>query len=166
MIPRNEEKQIPVKLDDFFIGRLDTLAKRGAMNRHHLMLSFVNVWLNVLEKSEMSHVFYLALILRDLEAPLNGILRPQREFTESRLPEKPLPIKITAEDIFKIDCFANKANISRHQLMKNMIITGIEELEEATEHKPYQFATIEPLLHKSFAMIMAKGFKALKAGIK
>jgi hypothetical protein len=47
-----------------------------------------------------------------------------------------------------------------------MIIIGIEELENITEYKTYEFGAAEPKLYKSFELIMKKGFKAFKAGIK
>ncbi len=162
-----DEKQIAIRLNEDLIARLDSLAGFGEMKRNHLMLSFVNIWLSVLEKSEMAHVFYAANILRVHEFQMTGGMGAyEHEFTESRPPEKPFPIKLTKEDIFNIYRFANFSHISNHLLLKTMIIVGIEELEKLTDDKPYQLGTIEPQLYKSFAKIMEKGFKAFKAYIK
>ncbi|MFZ3207364.1 MAG: hypothetical protein WA140_00800 [Geobacteraceae bacterium] len=163
---REYEQQVTVKLNDFRISRLDMLAKLGSMNRHYLMQSFVNLWLNVLGSFKMPHVFYLAIVFRDLEAPLKGIDRPQQDFSESTLPARSLPIKLTESAIFSIDCFANKSNITRHQMMKNMVITGIDELAEITDYKLFDFAMIEPQLNKAFVLIMRKALKAFEAGMK
>jgi hypothetical protein len=163
-MPSSDETQIAVRLNEYFINRLDGLARRGEMNRKHLMLSVVNIWLNVLEKSRMSHVFYVASILKDHEDRLNGNMK--RDFSENRLPEKPIPIKFTEEEIFNINRFASFNHISRHQLLKTMIIISIEELDEATDYKSYQFGELEPKLYNAFGMMMKKGFKAFEAYIK
>jgi hypothetical protein len=166
MVPNIEVKQIAVKYDEYTKDRLDRLARNGAVNRHHLMLSFINIWLGVLKNADMAALFHFAIILRDFEALTKGILRSQREIPDSRVPEKAFPIKLGETTIFDIERFASRANMSNHQLMKNMIIIGIEELENITDYKAYQFGAVEPKLYKSFEMIMKKGFKAFKAGIK
>jgi hypothetical protein len=58
------------------------------------------------------------------------------------------------------------SHISRHQVLKTMIIVGIEELEILTDSRSYQMGSIESELHASFSMIMKKGFKAFEAYIK
>ena len=42
----------------------------------------------------------------------------------------------------------------------------IEELEEITGNKPFQFRDVEDRLNQSFSKIMNKGFKAFKAYIQ
>jgi hypothetical protein len=166
MIPNIDEKQIAIKLNDHLIGSLDALAKNGEMNRNHLMLSFVNIWLNVLEESRMRGLFYIANLMRVRETQMQCTPAYEHEFTESRLPEKPLPLKFSESSIHSINALASVNHISRHLLLKTMIIVGIEELEKLTDRKPYQFAAIEKELHKLFTKIMEKGFKAFKAFIK
>lgn len=163
---REYETQVTVKLNDFRIARLDSLAKLGTTNRHSLMQSIVNLWLNVLASSKIPHVFYMAIVFRDLEAPAKRLTRSQQDFSESPLPTKSLPIKLTESAIGKIDGFANKSNITRHQMMKNMIITGIDEIDVITDFQPFDYYTIEPQLHKAFVHIMRQAEKMFEVGMK
>ncbi|GFE56747.1 hypothetical protein [Geobacter sp. AOG1] len=166
MIPSIDEKQIAIKLNESLIGSLDVLAKNGGMNRNHLMLSFVNIWLSVLEASKMPGLFYIANLLRVRENQMQFTPAYEHEFTESRIPEKPLPIKFNEADIFNINRFANFNHISRHLLLKTMVIVGIEEFGNLTDYRSYQFGAIEKELHNLFSNIMRKGFKAYMAYIK
>lgn len=166
MTSHAEEKQIAIKLNDFLIGRLDSLAKRGSTNRTHLMLSFINLWLNVLEESRMPGLFYITNLLRVRETQMNRAPAYEHEFTESRIPEKPIPLKFEESTISIIDGRAHINHISRHQLLKVMIIVGIEDLETIIDNKPFQFGNVEDRLHQSFIQIMNKGFKAFKAYIQ
>jgi hypothetical protein len=162
-----DEKQIAIKLNDKLIERLDALAKLGGMNRSHLMLSFVNIWLNVLDTSRLKLMFFVANILRVHEAQMNGRMGVyEHEYSGSRIPEKPIPIKLSEADIFKVIGHAMKSHISRHQMLKIMVIVGIEELEAITDKRPYQFGDIEQQLHNEFSMIMKKGERVFKGFIK
>ncbi|MDD2366076.1 MAG: hypothetical protein PHN84_07925 [Desulfuromonadaceae bacterium] len=166
MIPNTDERQIAIKFNDNLISNLDCAAKAGEMNRNHLMLSLVNIWLNVLmNNSGLRSLFYITCILRTRKKQMECKPAFEHEFTESRLPEKPLPLKFSDSTIFDIDSLACVNQISRHQLLKTMIIVGVEELRELTEGKTYQFGAVEKKLHKSFSTIMEKGFKAFKAYI-
>lgn len=162
-----DEKQIAIKLNDNLIGRLDSLAQLGDMKRSHLMLSLVNIWLNVLETSPLKLMFFAANILRVHEAQMKGRMGVyEHEYSGSRIPEKPIPIKLSEADIFKVLGHAMKSHISRHQMLKIMVIVGIEELEAITDKKPYQFGDIEQRLFKEFSMLMKKGERVFKEFIK
>jgi metal-responsive CopG/Arc/MetJ family transcriptional regulator len=166
MIPRIDERQIAIKLNEILIGSLDSLAKNGDMNRNHLMLSIVNTWLSVLEEAKEPGLFYIASLLRVRENQRKCKFSYEHEFTESCVPERALPMKFSESCIHSINAFANFNHISRHLLLKTMVIVGIEELDELTERKLYQFGTIEQALHHSFSTIMKKGLKAYNAYIK
>lgn len=168
MTPRFDEKQCSVRLNEDYISKLNRLAELGAMNRHHLMLCLINVWLSVLnKKGVMPHVFNAAVVLRELQGALDGIPKP--DYSVYIVPEKPLPMKFTEGDIFDLERFASFSHISRHQLMKDMLMVGIEELGEITNYGEYQYGEVEPKLFKSLELIMKKGekaFNAFKAGGK
>lgn len=167
MTPDIEEKQIAIKLNDGLIGRLDSLADHGGLKRSHLMLSFVNLWLSVLEKSQFKLMFYVANILRVHEAKMNQDLNVyEHEYSGSSIPERPIPIKLSDADIFKISCHANKNHISRHQMLKIMVIVGLEELEKITDYESYRFEDVEERLNKKFSMLMEKGERVYKEFIK
>lgn len=166
MYPQNDEKQVSVRLSEYFIDRLDKLAKNGSVNRHHLMLCLIIIWLKVLEYSKLPNYFKLAIEIRDLEARLKGDMKPPLEYIESKFPEKSIPVKLTDADIKRIACLVSRTHLSRHQLLINMMNIGIEELENATSSEVYRYADIEPQLYSSLETIMKKGRKAFLTVIK
>jgi len=160
------DKQIAIKLSEKYISRLDDLAKRGHTNRRQLMVNFVRIWMDELKESSSANFFHLAIILRSIEADMNQDYGRQSEFVESNFPEKPFPIILAEDyDIFVVS-YAGRANMTRHHMMKSMVITGIEELEELTDNKEYDFSVVEPKLKRAFGVIVAKAFRAFKEGIR
>jgi len=166
MIENLVEKQIAIKLSEKYISCLDDLARRGHTNRRQLMLNFIKVWLDELQEINKANFFHLAIVLRGIKADMNQDGSRRTEFVESNLPEKPFPIILSEDDNRYIVSFAGRANMTRHHMMKSMVITGIEELEELTDNKEYDFSVVEPKLKRTFGIIMAKGFRAYKEGIR
>ena len=166
MIENLVEKQIAIKLSENYISRLDDLARRGDTNRRQLMLNFIKIWLNELKEINKADFFHLAIILRGIEADMEQDDPRRTEFVESNLPEKPFPIILSRNDSLYIISCAGRANMTRHHMMKSMVITGIEELEELTDNKEYDFSVVEPKLKRAFGIIMAKGFRAFREGIR
>jgi hypothetical protein len=160
------EKQIAIKLSEKYISRLDDLARRGHTNRRQLMLNFIKIWLNELKEVNKANFFHLVIVLRGIEADMNQDGSRRTEFVESNLPEKPFPIILSEDDSLYIVSCAGRANMTRHHMMKSMVITGIEELEEMTNDKEYDFSVVELKLKRAFGVIMAKGFRAYKEGIR
>jgi hypothetical protein len=166
MIENLGEKQIAIKLSENYISRLDDLARRGNTNRRQLMVNFIKVWMDELKESNSVNFFHLAIILRSIEADMEQDYSRRSEFIESNLPEKPFPIMLTEDDgLYVVSC-AGRANMSRHHMLKNMVITGIEELAELTNNQEYDFSVVEPKLKRAFGIIMAKGFRAFRKGIR
>jgi hypothetical protein len=124
------------------------------------------VWLRVFEDSKLPNYFKLALEIRNLEAGMKGEMKPSLEYIESKFPGKALPIKLSESDSTMISVFASRTHLSRHLLMKNMILVCIEELEKITGNNPYRYADVEPQLFSSLETIMKKGRKAFLAAIK
>ena len=166
MIENLVEKQIAIKLSENYISRLDDLARRGDTNRRQLMLNFIKIWLNELKEINKADFFHLAIILRGIEADMEQDDPRRTEFVESNLPEKPFPIILSRNDSLYIISCAGRANMTRHHMMKSMVITGIEELEELTDNKEYDFSVVEPKIKRAFGIIMAKGFRAFREGIR
>lgn len=163
-----DEKQVAIKLSEKNISRLDDLARRGHTNRRQLMLNFIKIWIDELRETSSVNYFHLAIILREVEAEINNDLGRRSEFVESFFPEKqlPMPIILTEDDYLYIISCSGRANMTKHHIMKNMIITGIDELEELTDNKEYDFSVVESKLKGTFGVIMAKGFRAFKEGIR
>jgi len=166
MIENLVEKQIAIKLSENYISRLDDLAKRGHTNRRQLMLNFIKIWMDELKEVNKANLFHLAIILRGIEAGMNQDDLRRPEFAESNLPEKPFPIILSEDDSRYIASCAWRASMTRHHMMKSMVITGIDELEELTDNKEYDFSVVEPKLKRAFGIIMAKGFRAYREGIR
>lgn len=166
MSPRNENTQIPVKLNEHYLERLDKLAKNASVKRHHLMLCLLTLWLKVLEDSKLDNFFNLALVLREHEKVIKGLGETPHEYIDANFSEKAIPINLSDDDIWRIKSLISRTRMNRHQLMKNMIIVGIEELEHATDFKAFQYAAVEPQLYKTFATIMHKADKALRTILK
>ncbi len=161
-----EEKQVAVQLNEIYANRLDALAKGGEMNRNHLMLFIVNIWLNVLKQEAFPGMFYILNLLRVRVLQMEGHFPYEHEFTGSKLPVKSFPIKLSETTIFELGAYANHNHITKHNLLKTMIIVGIEELEEITGGKMFQLGTVEPLLHRLFSNLMKKGPQVFKAFCK
>jgi|GEM_PF-1638723 len=168
MIENLDEKQVAIKLSEKYISRLDDLAKRGHTNRRQLMHNFIKIWLEELYESNSANFFHLAIILRGIEADMEQDYGRRSEFIESIIPKKifPIPIMLSEDDSNYIDSYTGRANMTRHHMMKSMITTGIEELEELTDNKEYDFSVVEPKLKRAFGIIMAKGFRAYSEGIQ
>jgi len=166
MINNLGEKQIAIKLSENYIYRLDDLAKRGNTNRRQLMVNFIKVWLDELKETKSENYFHLAIILRGIEADMEQDSSRRSEFIESNLPEKPFPVMLAEDDSTYVVSYAGRANMTRHHMMKKMVITGIEELEELTDRKEYDFSVVEPKLKRAFGIIMAKGIRAFREGIR
>lgn len=160
------EKQIAIKLSEKYVSRLDDLARRGHTNRSQLMGNFIKVWMDELLESNSANFFHLAIILREIEAEFGSDLARRSEFVELNIPEKPFPIMLTEDDSLHIVSWAGMANMTRHHMMKNMVITGIEELEALTNNQEYDFSVVEPKLKRALGIIMAKGARAFIKGIQ
>ena len=166
MIENLVEKQIAIKLSEKYISRLDDLARRGHTNRRQLMLNFINIWMNELKEINKANFFHLAIVLRGIKADMEQDNPRRAEFVEFNRPEKPFPIMLSRNDSYYIASCAGRANMKRHHTMKSMVITGIEELEGMTNDEEYDFSVVEPKLKRAFGIIMAKGFRAYKEGIR
>lgn len=168
MIENLDEKQVAIKLSETYISRLDDLARLGHTNRRQLMVNFIKLWLDELKETSSANFFHLAIILREVEANLNSDFGRKSEFVESFFPEKqlPMPIILTEDDNLYIISCSGRTNMTKHHLMKSMIITGIDELEELTKNTEYNFSVVEPKLKRAFGIIVAKGRRAYKEGIR
>ncbi|MCX5818776.1 MAG: hypothetical protein NT047_02520 [Deltaproteobacteria bacterium] len=163
-----DEKQIAIKLSEKYISRLDDLAKRGNTNRRQLMVNFIRIWLEELRESNSANFFHLAIILREIQADMEMDSNRRSEFVESFFPspERPLPIMLSEDDSYYTVSAAGRCNMTRHNFMKNMVITGIEELEILTSNQEYEYYVVEPKLKRAFGIIVAKGLTAFRKGIK
>lgn len=162
------DKQTAIKLGEKYIARLDDLAKLGNTSRRQLMMSFIKAWLNEFEEGKKAQYFKLAIVLREVEADNCMDFKRRSEFVElfHPDPERPLPIIQNEDDYTYMSFCSGSANMTRHHMMKSMVITGIQELEIITGGKKYDFSVVEPKLKKALKIIMERGFKAYREGTK
>lgn len=162
------EKQIAIKLSDKYASRLDDLANRGNTNRRQLMVNFIRLWMEELKESSSANFFHLAIVLREIQADMEMDFNRRSEFVESLLPnpERPFPIMLSEEERRYMVSYSGRSNMTRHNMMKKMVITGIEELEVLTKDQEYQYSVVESKLKRAFGIIMAKGLRAFREGIK
>jgi hypothetical protein len=162
------EKQIAIKLSEEYISRLDDLAKRGSTNRRQLMVNFIRLWMEELKESSSANFFHLALILREIQADMEMDFNRRSEFVEllHPSPERPFPIMLGEDERLYMVNFASRCNLTRHNFMKKMVIVGIEELEVVTGENEYEFRLVQQKLKRAFGIIMAKGLRAFREGIK
>jgi len=148
------EKAISVKLGEQWIERLDRLAKKGGLSRHQLMRNIITVGMDGLSMSSKVGLFQVGLAIRNL---LN--LPPKNEVWE----EKPLPLKLDEKLLEKIDAFAKRGDLSRHQLMRNLIHVGVEELEGAARVGMFQISVAIVDIASAVKKIIQDGQKATQA---
>lgn len=166
MIPDINDKQVAIKLNEQLIGSLDRLAKAGGTNRTTLMHMIVSTCLDALDKADMPGIFYIASLLRVRKLQLEMQFAYEHEFTGFPYPEKAIPMKFSEEALDKIGVFFNHNHITRHLLLKTIIIVGIEEMERLTDGEPYQLDKISKALFKSYSDLMKRGYKAFRTFIK
>ena len=163
-----DEKQISIRFSEVYKSRLDDLAKRGDTSRSQLMVNFIKIWLEELRESHSANFFHLAIILREIDAEFEMDRYRKSEFVEllNPSPEKPFPVRLLEDNIIDLTAFAGMCNMTRHNMMKTMIVTGIGELEALTDDTEYGLSVIEPKLKRAFGIIMARGAKAFMQGRK
>ncbi|MFA5516862.1 MAG: CopG family transcriptional regulator, partial [Desulfuromonadales bacterium] len=118
----DSEKTVSVKLNERWIERLDRLAKKGGLSRHQLMRNLIEVGMDAISIGKAVGLFQLGLMIRDM---FDVQMKPEPG------EEKPLPLKLDEKFLAKIDDVARRGDLTRHQLMRNLIHVGVEEVEAA-----------------------------------
>lgn len=157
------EKHIAIKMNDEFIARLDKMAKEAKLSRNQLIKNILDVGLDELEKLKQIGVFQLGIYLRDLHEAISS--KNKKNF-DPISGERPIPIKLDEDFINRLDMLAEKAGLSRHQLLKNIIRAGLEEVETLSKVGIIKLGVIFRDLPESFRAICEKGEAALTASLK
>lgn len=156
MVTTPGEKNISIKLNDDFISRLDKIAGIGNLSRHQLAKNIIEVGIEELETLKRIGVFQLGILIRNLTEKR---IKPK----DTASGEKPIPIKLDDNFIDRLDKLASKAELSRHQLMKNLLQVGLEEVEAFAKIGAIRLAVIIRDLPKSLRKICDMGEVALRA---
>lgn len=154
------EKHIAIKMNEEFIARLDKIAQEAKLSRNQFMKNLLDVGVDELKKLKQVGVFQLGIYIRDLHESISS--KSRKKIIDPISGEKPIPIKLDEEFINLLDELAEKAGLSRHQLMKNIIRVGLEQTEILAKVGVVRVAVIFRDLPESFRAIFKKGEKALK----
>lgn len=153
-------RNIAIKMNDEFIARLDKLANRIDVTRTKLMKNFIQVGIEELEEMKSIGFFQLGLMVRDV----GEAIQLGKMISDQVSGDKPIPIKIDDDYIDRLDALAEKAGLSRHQLMKNLLDVGVIEFETMDKVGVMSLMLLARDLHGAFKRISSRGEKALKAG--
>jgi predicted transcriptional regulator len=156
------EKQIAVKLSDETIESLDKYAKLIGKTRHQLIKDILEIGVAEIKDLEFVGLFQLGMMVRDLHKNLKGKLGIAIK-TINEGEGKPIPVKLSESFISRLDELAAKGNISRHQLMKNLINVGVEHLSSLEKFGIIKVAHMIRDLNKGFKTICDLGKKAFNA---
>jgi len=154
------DKMISVKLNQAWIDRLDKLAKKAKISRHQLILNMMTEGTRQLKLLKKIGIFQVGLAIRDIKIP---------GFATSKAAEdadKPIPVKIDEKLLEEIEALADRAGLSRHQLMRNIIHVSVEELELLMMAGIGPAVLIYESLKDSLKGIISDGEKAMKAVLK
>ena len=146
------DKSTSIKLSAHWIERLDKLTKQADLSRQQLMHNIIEVGIDAIEFSSKVGVFQLGLMIRDLldlrRKPVTG-------------GETPLPLKVDEKVFAKVEMFAEKSDLTRHQLMRNLILVGIEELEGSARVGVFQLSVALRDLGGTVKKIVKDGQRAI-----
>lgn len=159
MVKLEGEREVSIKMNEGFISRLDKLARMGKLSRRQLMKNFLEVGVIEIEGLKDIGIFQAAILIRDLQERRSG---------GKRLPdvvggEIPIPIKIDKEFLGRLDMLAERAGLSRHNLMKNILLVCAEQTENLAKLGIVQTVVVICDLPESFSRFFKAGEKALKA---
>jgi predicted transcriptional regulator len=158
MMQIGNEKTTTIKLDSVWLDRLDTLAKRAELSRRQLMMNMVDVGLDQIKVLKMFGFFKVGLLVRQMSEK-SGMGHTWEETGEL----KPAPVTLKEKTWDLLDTLAEAGDISRHQLVRNIIYVGIEQLESFQKVGLFQIKDACILLKKSFNEIIEDGQKAMNA---
>lgn len=158
MVQIGNEKTTTVKLDSEWLARLDDLADRAKLSRRKLMKNMVEVGIDEVGVLKRFGFFKVGLLIRQVSEK-SGFGHKWKETGDLK------PTPVTLEDMTwnRLDKLAEEGDISRHQLVRNLIYVGIEQLEGYRKVGAFQINDACIWLGKSFKEIIADGKKAMDA---
>lgn len=129
MSPKANEKQITVSLSKNLLERLDSMAKHAEISRHKLILNLLSTGIEEIEFFKDVGIFQIAMIIRDMTK--SGDKGKGSELRNENISEMPIPVRMEESLVKSLDRLAERGQLTRHCLAKNIIKTGLEQLETA-----------------------------------
>jgi predicted DNA-binding protein len=156
------EKQVSVKLTDDIIQSLDKYAVIFGKTRHDLIKAILKMGVDEIKDLKLVGIFELGMKLRDLHHSIKDKLGITSTYTKDDK-GKPIPVKLSDEFIFELDKLAERAGISRHQLMQNFIKVGLQDADFFEKTGVLKAVISIRDMSKGFKKICDLGMKAFSA---
>lgn len=157
MCPAGNEKNVTIKMNDNFISRLDYLARKAKLSRHRLLKNLLDVGVDELNDYKKIGLFKLGVLTREvaewcslpMSDPVTG--------------DKSVPVTLDEAFIAILDDLASQADLSRAQLMRNLVRVGVEGLETMDKVGIIKLMTIIRELPDYFRLVCKDGENAVNA---
>ena len=157
MCPETNTKNVTIKMNDDFIARLDYLATKARLSRHKLLKNLLEVGVDELNDFKKIGLFKLGVLTRDVAEWCN------LKISDPVTGEKSVPVTLDEFFIAILDDLATQADLSRAQLMRNLVRVGVEGLETMDKLGVIKLMTIIRELPDYFKLVCKDGENAVNA---
>lgn len=157
MCPASDEKIVTIKMKDEFIARVDYLARKAKMSRHQLLKNMLDVGVDELKDLKKIGLFKLGVLARDVAEWCN------LKISDPVTGDKSVPVTLDETFVDILDDLASQADLSRAQLMRNLVRVGVEGLETMDKVGVLKLMTIIRELPDYFRAVCNDGENAVKA---
>lgn len=161
MVKLKGDKEVSIKMNEKFIARVDKIAAKVKVSRRQMLTNLVDAGVFALSTLEDVGIFRLSVLLRDIREKRAG--KKLTTSTETVGGPIAIPIKLDEELLFQLDRLAEKAGLSRHHLMRNLLEIGTEQVEELTDMGITRMIVLIRDLPDSFKKFFEIGEKVMKA---
>ncbi len=154
MSPTTDGKNVSIKMNEEFISRLDYLAHKAKLSRHQLLRNLLEVGIEELEDLKNIGMFQLGILARDVATWCN---LPKSDPVTG---EKAIPVTLDEKLLTRLDALAERADLSRAMLMRNLVRVGVEGLETMDKVGLVKLFTIVRDLPEYFRAVCEDGEQA------
>lgn len=154
MSPATDEKNVTIKMNDEFIARIDYLAKKAKLSRHRLLKNLLEVGVDEMNDLKKIGLFKLGIMARDVADWCN------LKMTDPVSGDKAIPVTLEESFVATMDGLASQADLSRAQLMRNLVRVGTESLETMDKIGAIKLMTIIRDLPDYFRSVCMDGENA------
>lgn len=157
MCPASSGKIVTIKMNADFIARLDYLARKAKLTRHQLLKNLLDVGVDELKDLKKIGLFKLGVIARDVAEWCNLPL------SDPVTGDKSIPVTLDEAFVAILEDLASQADLSRAQLMRNLVRVGVEGLEAMDKVGIIKLMTIIRELPDHFKSVCKDGENAVNA---
>lgn len=157
MCPETNTKNVTIKMNDDFIARLDYLATKARLSRHKLLKNLLDVGVDELNDFKKIGLFKLGVLTRDVAEWCN------LKISDPVTGDKSVPVTLDESFIVILDDLATQADLSRAQLMRNLVRVGVDGLEKMDKLGIIKLMTIIRELPDYFKLVCKDGENAVNA---